>query len=200
MEHELLHEQSDEELFKMFRSSGDRNALGELYVRYAPKLHIFLKKYVGNISDIDDVIQDAFSLVMQRAETFDGRRKFGPWLYGIAHHVAHGYQRKKRPMFLEEFSEVGRMELLGDEVDPPLLSLVQEECREILRSLLSDLPEHERKMALLLSEGLHLRAIARTLQIPWGTAYYRLRLMRESLQRKLVAAGFDEMTLQEVFG
>lgn len=77
-------------------ADGDRRAFGEIYDRYADKLHDFC---IGMLRDRDsaaDCVQDAFCIA---STTLSGLRepdKLRPWLYAIVRNEAHKRLRQLR--------------------------------------------------------------------------------------------------------
>ena len=75
---------------------GDRQAQGELYVRYRDALCNLVRRYAG--ADTEDVVQRAFVHALERLSSFRGDGPFRAWLFRIAVHTAVSHTRGvKRP-------------------------------------------------------------------------------------------------------
>ena len=81
-------EASDEALLLAYRTRHDRGAAGELIRRYERPLYGYLLRYTGNPGLAEELFQTTFQRVIERADQFAAERKFRPWLYSIATHLA----------------------------------------------------------------------------------------------------------------
>jgi RNA polymerase sigma-70 factor (ECF subfamily) len=85
---------------------GDREAFGELVVRYERRLIRVLLRFVNNQELAEDLAQETFMRSYQRLDQFDPSRRFGPWLFRIGVNLTLDYLRKqKRRGFWSLFSE-----------------------------------------------------------------------------------------------
>lgn len=66
----------------------DRGAFAELYTGYHRRLTRFLRRVTQRHELIDDVINDTFWLVWQKAGEFRGHSKVSTWIIGIAYRCA----------------------------------------------------------------------------------------------------------------
>ncbi|MEP0764984.1 MAG: sigma-70 family RNA polymerase sigma factor [Fimbriimonadia bacterium] len=64
--------------------SGDTAAFDELFRTHKDRVYSVCLGVMGNPDDALDALQDCFSLVYQNIHRFDGRSRFGTWLYRIA--------------------------------------------------------------------------------------------------------------------
>lgn len=64
--------------------SGDERAFEDLYLRYRERLHRFCLRRLGNPSEAEDAVQEAFARAWKALPTFSGERRFYPWLSVIA--------------------------------------------------------------------------------------------------------------------
>lgn len=85
---------------------GDDEALEELFIRYCESLTLFLVTIVKNIDDAEDLMMDAFSVLLSSEKTFCGRSCFKTWLFAIGRNKAVSFIRKdhkKREKFVEAY-------------------------------------------------------------------------------------------------
>ena len=81
-------------------SSGDRQAFGELYVRYARMVHgILLTRVSPGIAE--DLVQDVFMTAMARIADLRTATAFRGWLAAIARHRAIDHFRQLREVPLD---------------------------------------------------------------------------------------------------
>ncbi len=75
--------------------SGDRDAFGELYRRYARTVHGILLARVP-VSEAEDMVQDVFLAAMKQLRLLRTPAAFRGWLAAIARHRAIDYHRQVR--------------------------------------------------------------------------------------------------------
>src|SRR5215813_841450 len=74
---------------------GDREAFGELYVRYARMVHAILLARVPH-GDAEDLVQDVFMSAMRQLRGLRTAAAFRGWLGAIARNRAIDYHRETR--------------------------------------------------------------------------------------------------------
>jgi RNA polymerase sigma-70 factor (ECF subfamily) len=145
----------------------------------------------GDDHDADDASQDAFLSALDRIETYDRRRPFGPWLMRIAANAAIDLLRRRK---------VRQADAIDDRVAAPGVSPAQEaersELRARLQAALAALPERQRIAITLFDlEGYPHAEIAEVLGIPEGTVrsdvFHARRTLRDAL--RMFAPGADEV-------
>jgi RNA polymerase sigma-70 factor (ECF subfamily) len=183
--------ESDDELLLLFRS-GETAAFGELVRRFQRELYAYLRRYLGHEALAEDVFQNTFLQVYQKASQFEDGRKIRPWLYAIATHQAIDALRRQNrrvTVSLDQITssaegEVGAWsETLAAAEAEPLAGLELSEQRQRVRSAIEALPEHL-KVTIILAyyQGLKYREIADILEIPVGTVKSRLHAALAKLQ------------------
>src|SRR5574338_65610 len=75
---------------------GDRDAFGDLVVRYERRLIRVIMRFVPDQELARDLAQETFLRVYERLDQFDPSRRFGPWLFRIGVNLALDYLRKRR--------------------------------------------------------------------------------------------------------
>ena len=161
--------------------SGDRDAFGELIRRHQAAVRRACRAVTGHEHDADDAAQDAFLSALDRIETYDPKRPFGPWLMRIATNAAIDLLRRRA---------VRKSELLDESLSAasqlPARDAEQAELRQRLAAALAALPERQRVAITLFDlEGYPHAEIAEVLGIPEGTVrsdvFHARRKLRESL-------------------
>jgi RNA polymerase sigma-70 factor (ECF subfamily) len=131
------------------------------------------------LSDTDawDASQDVFLVVHRRLGDFEGRSKLSTWLYRICFRVAKDFRRRAHHRH-----EVSRSEPASGLLDPRASAESAVELSDSLRLLELGLAamslEQRAVFSLFELEELSCEEIARTLEIPLGTVYSRLRRAR----------------------
>ena len=189
-----------EELLLEYRSTGDRNAFNKLLHRFEDELYGYLRHYLGNADDAEDVHQLTWLQIHQKCEKFTPGRKVRPWLYTVATHQAIDYQRRNRRHQMVSLDrrvggsqgdecniEAGALvELLDGSGKESFEKLLESESNESVRAAVNKLPEPIRQVVVLIYfQGLKYREAAEVLDIPVGTVKSRLHAGIAKLKVKL---------------
>ncbi|HUG90294.1 MAG TPA: sigma-70 family RNA polymerase sigma factor [Planctomycetaceae bacterium] len=75
---------------------GDRDAFGELVLRYERRLLRLILRFVPDFELARDLTQETFLRVYERLDQFDPSRRFGPWLFRIGVNLTLDYLRKRK--------------------------------------------------------------------------------------------------------
>lgn len=172
---------------------GRKEALGELIRRYERELYGYLRRLTGDPTLAEDIFQNTFLQVFQRADQYETGRRVRPWLYAIATHLAIDALRRnaRRQTASLQYSPdtsqyEGSTSLLQSLQGPgkePLEALEEKERAELVQQALLQLPESLRAVVLLAYfRGLKYREIADILGIPVGTVKSRLHVALNRLR------------------
>ena len=177
---------SDEELMEQLLA-GQQDALASLYGRYAPLIFSLAAQSLDR-GAAEDIVQDVFFTVWQRAETFDTERgAFKPWVLQIAHHriVNELRRRSRRPRTGSNGEEIDLEALPGDAPDPAE-NAWQEYRRSAVQAAFAGLPPHQAQpLGLAFFEDLTHEQVASVLSLPLGTTKSRIRAGLHALRGKL---------------
>ena len=177
---------SDEELMAQL-ATGQQEALGPLYSRYAPLIFNLVAQSLDRAA-AEEIVQDVFLAVWRRAETFDPERgAFRPWLLQIAHHrIVNELRRRSRQPQLEPDPEGLRLVNLPDREPEPAEAAWRAQRSEALQSAFEALtPAQRQALGLAFFEDLTHQQVAATLNVPLGTAKTRIRAGLQVLRGKL---------------
>jgi RNA polymerase sigma-70 factor (ECF subfamily) len=168
-------------------AAGDRQALAEFYDQTAGMLFSTAVRILGDTHEAEEVIQDVFVQVWDKAATFDaalGAPRH--WALSIARNrsIDRLRARQRRVRLVEALQEAGPD--LAPRGSPGGSDLSEEDLRAV-RSAVSGLPPEQRQaIELAFFGGQSHQEIAATLQQPLGTIKARIRRgmlkLRESLQ------------------
>ena len=187
-----LTQSSDEQLLLRYRDTGDADAFGLLVRRYERELFNYLRRYLGDADQADDVFQATFLQVHRRCHLFDERRRLRPWLYSIANHQAIDSMRRSRRhqrMSLDGPSLHGpdrstMANALVATTPGPIAQLEVGEERAWARRAVANLPEAQRAaLVLVYFQGMKYRDAAAKLGIPVGTLKTRVHTGVATLRR-----------------
>ena len=180
---------TDEQLLLRYREIGDAEAFSILVHRHERELFNYLRRYLGNADQADDVFQATFLQVHRRCHLFDDKRRFRPWLYSIATHQAIDSMRRSRR---HQRMSVDGPSLHGSTLGNALVArtlgpaaqLEEGEERAWARRAVANLPEAQRSaLVLVYFQGMKYRDAAAKLGIPEGTLKTRVHTGVATLRR-----------------
>lgn len=156
--------------------------LSEIFRANGPFVYRALRRLGVREADMDDACQEVFIVVHRRFGDFEGRSSLRTWLYGIAVRVASAFRRrahnKRETMESSPDAEGGD----NAETDYQKRQLLQ-----MLDEALSTLDDDKRAAFVLYEvEELTMAEVAEALGCPLQTAYSRLTVARERVQKVLL--------------
>ena len=169
--------------------SGDRDAFASLFRHFGPRVRAYLLRAGGDSVKVDDVLQETFAAVWNRAALYDGSRaSAATWIFAIARNRrVDAFRRDRRPEF-----DPNDPAFHPDPVPGGEEALATQERAEAVRNALAVLSEEQREVLWLsFYEGESYPAIAIRLGIPLGTVKSRARLAFVRLRSELGARRED---------
>lgn len=175
------HVASDARLVELARS-GDRDAFGDLVIRYERRLIRVLMRFVHEADLAEDLAQETFLRVWERLDQFDPSRRFGPWLFRIGVNLTMDYlRRRKRRGRWVRFSDSPRERAVDPAVPDPRETI---ELKQEVRAALDEIPEKYRTVLVLRDlENFSTSEIAAILQRREATIRWRLAEARNRFQK-----------------
>ena len=177
---------TDDSLLAQRIRSGDREALGELYDRYASVALATALRVVADREQAEDLVHDSFVAVWQKIDRFDPLRgSLRAWLLTVVRNRAIDRLRAIRSSIAIE--DADEQSLLRTSPNPTWEAAIARRSAAELRGALDRLPQEQRQaIELAYFGGNTYREIAVLTNVPLGTANGRLRLalakLREALQ------------------
>jgi len=168
--------------------SGDREALGVLYDRYASLALAAALRVVADREVAEDLVHDAFVAVWRKIDMFDpGRGSLRSWLLTVVRNRAIDRVRGARQTI--EVGEADAQSLLRSGPNPTWEAAVQRLEVADLRGAIEALPGEQRQaIELAYFAGHTYREIATITGVPQGTANGRLRLALNKLRDTLASS------------
>lgn len=173
----------DAELLRRFQNQRDAAAFEAIVRRHGTMVLAACRKVLTEQSDIEDVFQAAFLILLQDARKIRGSRSIGPWLFGVAHRLAVRLRSDAARRRKHEWKPDRR------NAEPPR-DLSWREAMTALHEELDKLPDRLR-MPLLLCylEGKTRDEAAREIGCSLNTIKKRLELGRGKLRGRLIRRG-----------
>ena len=128
------------------------------WTKAQPAVGRFVRSFVRNQADAEDVLQEVALTLVDRFERYDPTRPFLGWALGVARNVIKAHFRKlgKRPQPPEDEGAIDRVADAFEVIDPAVADL-----KEALADCLNALPAQNRQLlALHYDEDLKPAAIA----------------------------------------
>ena len=161
----------------------------QLYEAHAQRVAGWASRLGGPTLEVEDVVQEVFTLVHRRIARFRGQATITSWLYGITANVVRQQRRRARR---RRWFGIGQVDA-GQEPSRPLTPVEELERRRrsiAVYRVLDRMRENSRTMLILADiEGLSGDEIALLTQLKVGTVWVRIHRAREEfsrLARKLI--------------
>lgn len=169
---------------------GNSAAFGELVRLHQDRLFNAVTHFIGNATEAEDVVQEAFFQAYLKLDSFQRNSAFYTWLYRIAFNTAVSRQRRKRVATSVDNSR----EQTGDEPidrgESPHQPMERQETVGQVQAALAALSEEHREILILREmEDFEYEEISSALQINVGTVRSRLHRARQALKEKLEEIG-----------
>ena len=158
---------------------GNEAALTSLYQRFSKRVHSLARRILGSQSEADDVTQEVFVKLWEKANVFfEQRGSAAAWLMTIAHHASIDALRRRNARRIDTAEEdLGRffLEPSHDPLEQAMLS----------KALLVLSSGERQLIELAFFAGFSHSQIAKKTELPLGTIKSRLRLGLEKLAKAL---------------
>ena len=164
---------------------GDQSAFARLMERHRPGLLNLALSQVGNLSEAEDLVQEAFIQAYQHLKTLQEPEKFPGWIYRITRNLCYAVlrkQTKRADVALENA-------LSAVDASTPETFIEGRELSESIVKAVATLPENNKRIFLLYLEGWSYRNIATTLDLSTSTVSGRLQLAKQQLKNSLSKDG-----------
>jgi RNA polymerase sigma factor (sigma-70 family) len=168
---------SDEDLMGEL-ARGRHDALGPLYSRYA-SLVFQIGVHSLDRPAAEELVQEVFLTIWRGADSFDpSQGAFRPWLLRLTHWkiLNELRRRRRRPATENPADDDDPLQQVADLEPGPEERAWQTEHHDIVKDALAALPPKQRQaIALAYLEDMTHEQVARTLDVPLGTAKTRIR-------------------------
>lgn len=175
---------------------GDREAMADLYDRYADRIHTMCVHMLRDDDEAADVTGQVFLVALQRLHQLRDPHKLRSWLFAIARNEV--YKRSRHRSRVRPMEEVDQMSLLavdpsrfeqpGPEATTELPAVDNSALAELIQTAAAGLDERDRMvLELNLSQGLEGAELADALGVKVDNAYQLTHRMKERLERSMGA-------------
>ena len=173
----------DDTLLLRRAAGGDGRAFRSLVDRHADRLYRLAVQLVGNRTDAEDVLQEAFAGAYKGAGGFRGGSSVKTWLSRILATQAAKWWRDRKGDRTDELDETSGSTGSGAGGGESAVA-----AKLDLHAALAQLsPEHRQVLVLRELDGMSYEEMAGSLGVPRGTIESRLHRARAELKRRLTA-------------
>lgn len=179
--------------------AGDAAAFAILMRRHLGKLYNFVARHTGNRAVAEDLSQEVFLRVVERAGDFKHEARFTTWLYTIARNQCIDHLRKaslRRHPSLDDAGPGDERLPLKERLENQSVGISGErvamdgEVKERIVAGLAKLPDEQREVFLLREiSNLPFQEIAAVTGVPENTVKSRMRYALERLREGMADYG-----------
>lgn len=187
---ESLLKMSDEDLMLQFQV-GTLEAFDILISRYRAPLTNYLYRFLGDLRECEDLLQETFMRVYRNRHSYRRIAKYSTWLYTIAGNLARSEYRKRRRRRLYSLQSVNRDDEayeveIPDETFSPDRHTESTLQDHFIQEALKRIPDTFREVVVLRDvQQLAYEEIAAITGLPMGTVKSRINRGRTRLQTLL---------------
>jgi len=179
--------QSDDDLLQRV-ATGDQAALRALVTRYQVRVYRFVLRALNDQGRAEDVVNDTFLAVWQRAASFERRSSVGTWILAIARYKALTARTQSR--VCDETITAELAETLVDGRLGPEDELAGRDQASMIRECINALPKHHSELLdLVYYHERSIQEVALIVGIPENTVKSRMFHARRKLGEMLAAKG-----------
>jgi RNA polymerase sigma-70 factor (ECF subfamily) len=168
--------------------AGDRVSFDELHRRMSTLLFSIAMGVLNNREAAQDVIQDVFIQIWERASSYDPERgKAATWLITLTRNKSIDRLRalNRRSRLNSDFEEQGKTDVRFDDRDS-LMDAVMAERAATIRTAISKLnADQQAAIQLAYFDDMPYPAVAQRLAVPLGTVKARIRRGMKKLKNLL---------------
>jgi len=164
-------------------SNGDKKAFQILYNSFCNKIYNTSLSYLQNKQDAEEVMQDVFIKIYQKAATFKGESSVSTWIYKITVNTSLNFLKRKKRF---SFFRISETEINKHDFEHPGILLENKEKAKILFNAIDTLSNNQ-KTAFILSfiEGLPRQEVANIMEISLKATESLLQRAKKNLREKL---------------
>lgn len=176
-----LPELDDRELLMLIQE-GSHGAFAALARRHAERFYRLAYRYVQDREAAEDLVQDAFLKLWEDPAKWqpDRNSRFTTWFYRVMVNLSLDWQKKKRPVAVEEGPE------MVDPEAPPEAALIRAQRDRLLEKEIAGLPERQRTaLNLCFGTGLSNREAAEVMGVNLKALQALLMRAKATLKERL---------------
>jgi RNA polymerase sigma-70 factor (ECF subfamily) len=157
-------------------AKGDQLAFAQIYDRFSPGLYSMALRMVNDASEAEDVLQETFSQIWQKASTYDAARSSAfTWAVMILRHKAIDRLRVRKRLQRTTDKAID-LDFFPSVDETSAAQPLQRELHQRVRAALDQIPDDQKQaIGLAFFTELTHEEIAAQLNQPLGTVKARIR-------------------------
>ncbi len=165
--------------------AGDTAAFGVLISRYEQKMARYAGKFLYNLDDAKDAVQEIFTKAYVHINSFDSSRKFSPWLYRIAHNeLVNMLKKRSKQAWLPLFDLDVFFPQYAKKESAITQEMERKEMRQLVEESLEKLPPKYKEVVILYYlEDFSYKEIADVLRLPVSTVGVRINRAKTMMKK-----------------
>lgn len=162
--------------------TGSNRALSQFQKEYAVRLRRFVAGRMGEVADVEEVVQDSLISALDSLALFSGRSALFTWLCGIAkHEIADFYRRKKIKAVV--FSRIPLLERFVSRALEPEAALLRKEYEKQVRKALGlILPQYKKVLEFKYMDNLSVAEISEKMGLSFKACESMLARARQAFE------------------
>ena len=174
---------SDQELSKKFVTKSTREeAFQEIVQLYKERLYWHIRRIVYSHDDTDDLLQNTFVKVWEKADSFSQKSSLFTWVYRIATNEALQSLRKKKRLFMS-IDDVSEQLYTSHSAD---FSLSADEIEHSLYKAIATLPNQQKLVfQMRYFDELKYEEISKVLNVSVGSLKASYHLAVKKIEKSL---------------
>ena len=183
----MCRKEQDEVIYARYLSERGEADLRVLLERHRESLTLFLFGFVGNMEDAEDLMMDAFAVVVSGTSRFSGRSSFKTWLFAIGRNLAmkHLRRQRMRPVELDD-QAVSR-------ISPEVDLLAQERMQKLYQAMAELNPDYRQVLYLLYFEDASMEEAAQIMGKNRKQVYNLASRGRQALKDILIRLDYADL-------
>lgn len=172
---------NDEQIVKQVQK-GEIDAFGVLIARFDKKLLRYISRFVFDINEAEDILQNVFIKTYSNLNGFNFQYKFSSWIYRIAHNEVVNYIRKVSKIKITIIDwdvffpiDVSRNKMSEDFDKEKMEHWIKQNIKELDQ-------KYKEVLALYYFENMSYKDIADILKIPIATVGVRIKRAKNKIK------------------
>lgn len=175
-------------------SQGDRSAFKTLFDTHSTHVYNICLRMLGNPGDAEEVSQDVFMTLWQKADSVRGESRLSTWLHRVAINKSINFRKRggvlnrlKQIMSIDTEDVSLSEQLPAPETERPDRALESNQATEELAALMAEIPSRQREIYLLHKlEGFSYNEIAEDLNISLASVESLMHRAKENLKKAVL--------------
>ena len=167
---------------------GDHDSFSQIYYKYSEKVYLFAFRYINNIDQAEEIVQEVFSRIWEYRDNLDENRSFNGYVLTITKNLIFNENRKKVNFDTYTQYIINYLQGISNQTEN---QVIYENVKSIISKEIDNFPPRRKQIFnLSRNEGLSHNEIAERLDISKKTVETHLRLALSRL-RKVVSSILD---------